>query len=336
MLEVSLRGSHYDVGFQHGEALRQVIQCAIRQRCRFFQKDRRPDRQVIEQRVKRLEAVCPELVEELRGIAEGARCAFEDVCIYNSLAPRPSCSNLVFPDSDRGPVLGHVNDHKPGGVFDTLFRAEYDAGRHLVYVGIAGLLGVDAGVNSDGLAFSHSAARPAGPRNDRAILNWNLITQALLQRCRDCQEAEAFLAEHEVAAGAENIIAVDRRGRAFVAEIQPTAVEFRRAENGPIYCTNRTLAPRIREMIDQDAYEKDAKEIDRLVNRENYFEKVLSDHRGRFSLELMKEVLRCRDEGVEICNPYSNWAAILVPARFEMLVADRFPCHHEFERFGGK
>ena len=53
-----------------------------------------------------------------------------------------------------------------------------------------------------------------------------------------------------------------------------------------------------------------------------------------FSIELMKAVLRCTDEGVEICNDWSNWAAILLPSSTEMLLADRFPLHSDFECIG--
>jgi hypothetical protein len=80
--------------------------------------------------------------------------------------------------------------------------------------------------------------------------------------------------------------------------------------------------------------EKDDEIIRKLINRERYFEAVITKKSGSFSIELMKEVLRCTDEGVEVCNEKSNWATILLPKQFEMLVADRFPCYNDFKRFG--
>ena len=72
MLFLSLQGSPYDVGFQHGQQLRRLIYRALRKRCRFFHSNRRPDHTVLRTRAKALERHFPELMAEVRGIADGA------------------------------------------------------------------------------------------------------------------------------------------------------------------------------------------------------------------------------------------------------------------------
>ena len=313
MITASLQGSRYDIGLQHGRQLKTAIQCATRQFCRFFSEERAPQTAAVQDRAAALEQEFPEFLEELRGIADGADCPLHDVLVLN-LGPWPqSCTNLVFLDSDAGPMLGHVNDHKPGGVFDALFRVRHDDGRKFLYVGSAGMLDVAAGLNSDGLAFSFSATRPVGLRNEQTPLNMNLRSRALIERCRDCGQARDFLARNSACSGGANLIVIDRSGSAFVAETQPTAVAFRSPENGGIYCTNRTVAPSMRALMGQDAYEKEAKEIPRLVRRERYLESMLTEHQGRLSLGLMEQVLRSSGEGIEICNEYSNRAIRLTP-----------------------
>lgn len=331
---LSLRGNSYDIGFQHGEKLKYLIQSAIRQRCRFFHKNQRPGQTVLKERTKSLEVEFPELMEEIRGISDGAECSLHDILIYN-LSPLPaSCSNLVLLCDEGGPMLGHVNDDRDG-TFDVAFHIHLNSGMELLCIGSAGSVGIGAAINSYGLAVSHACARSKGLKNARAILNLALFRRVLIERSRDCQEAELFLSTHSFSTGADNIIGVDKTGAAFVAEKLPMAVGFRRLHKGAIYCTGRPLIPEIRQFVDQETYEKHDDEIIRkLINRELYFEAVITKKSGSFSLELMKEVLLCMDEGVEICNEMSNWATILFPEQFEMLVADRFPCDNDFKRFG--
>ena len=333
MICVSLRGSHYEVGFQHGQCLKNVIHCATRQYCRFFDTANKPDHRAIHDRRALLEAQYPQLIEEMAGISEGAECPLDDVLIMNLGPWLPSCSNIAFYDSDEGPILGHTNDHKPGGHFDTIFAVTLSTGCRMLYVGSAGELGSGAGVSEGGLAVSHANARPSKAKDLDAGLNMNLFSRVLLETCRDAAHAESFLKERTFRSGADNIIVVDAGGMGFVAEKYPDLVEFRRPEEGALCCTNRTLARKIRDAIGQDEYECSAKEISELVSRERYLSRVIDEHQGRFSMDLMKQVLRSGEPEASICNAYTNWAAVLMPNRFEMLVADRFPCHDEFRRY---
>lgn len=188
---------------------------------------------VLRERAKSLETEFPELMEEMGGIADGAECSLDDILIYN-LSPLPaSCSNLVFL-CDEGPMLGHVDDDIDG-TFNMAFRIHLNNGRELLHIGLAGSVGTGAAINSDGLAISHAAARSRGLKNTEAILNLPLFRRVLIERSRDCQEAESFLSMHSFASGADNIIGVDKSGAAFVAEKLPTAVEFRRPNRGAIY-----------------------------------------------------------------------------------------------------
>ena len=96
MICVSLKGSHYEVGFQHGQCLKNVIHCAIRQYCRFFDTARKPDHRAVHDRRALLEAQYPQLIEEMRGISDGAECSLDDVLIMNLGPCRPACSNMAF------------------------------------------------------------------------------------------------------------------------------------------------------------------------------------------------------------------------------------------------
>lgn len=331
MVSLLLEGCPYEVGFQHGDKLSCLIQCAIRKHCRFLGDNRGPSQAAVRERGRRLEAEFPELMQEIRGIADGAECSLDDLLTYNLRPITGGCSNLVFLSAGE-PMLGHVNDDVHGS-FDVAFHVRRPGGSELLHIGSAGSAGTALAMNSDGLAVSHAAARSGGLLNTEAALNLALFRRALAERTRDCDEARSFLTRHSFVSGADNVVCIDKTGEAFVAEKLPTTVEFRRPDEGGMYCTGRALTPRIGQIVHQEAYERGDPNTETLVKREQYFEAVIAGNLDGLSVELMKQALRCTDQGIEVCNELSNWAAILLPSRFEMWVADRFPCHNEFERF---
>jgi len=328
VIHLSLSGNAYDVGWQHGESLRSMIYCALQERPWFFDRSARPNEQALGRRTRSLATEFPELVSEIKGIADGVGRIFEDLLLYN-LEPLPgACSNIAFLCNE-GPLLGHVNDVRDGR-FDVAFHFRFDDGQELLHIGVAGKVGTNAAVNSNGLAVSHACARSAGLGNPSAFFDLPLLRRALIGRCRDCQEAKSFLSEYSFASGADNIIAVDSNGCAFVAERLPSAMEFRVPDKGAIYCTGRPLHPHIRRLIGQEAYEQRAPEMQQLVSRERYFEAIIEENADRLSLNLVKRILRCTEQGVAVWNEISQWAAILLPREFQALVVSRTPSEQEF------
>ncbi len=329
MFFLSLQGSWYDIGFQHGEKLKCLVQSAVEKRFNHLHEKQMPSQNKLIEKARIMKKEFPELMEEIKGIADGSECSLNDILIYNLSPFLDSCSNLVFL-CDEGPMLGHVNDDVSKGEFDVAFHLRLIDGREILHIGMAGSVGTAAAINSDGLSISHACARSGGLQNSKEVLNLPLFRRSLIQGAQSCKEAESFLIEHWFTSGADNIITVDKTGASFVAEMLPTAVEFRYPTENAIYCTGRALTPKIRSLVDQEYYESGDEMILKLINREKYFDTIILKHQNSFSVELMKEILQCIDEGVEVCNDLSNWAAVLIPSRFEMLVADRFPDSSEF------
>lgn len=332
MYFASLAGDRYQIGFQHGRKLRGVIHYAVRNRCRFYKDKRRPSPAALERRVRAIESNFPELMTEMRGIADGAQVTLDDILIYN-LAPIPEgCSNMAFLSGCR-PMLGHVEDDV-GGSPNVAFYIRPTQGPEIMQIGTAGSVGAAAALNSDGLAMSHSCARSGGLQNGDAYLNLPILRRLLIERSSNCREARHFLSTNCFASGADNIICVDRAGGAFVAEKLPTMVEFREPVGRGIYCTGRTLTAAIRSAVDQDVCEESDPYIPKLIAREKLFAQTLEKPEQALSLRLMQQLLRNSDEGVEISNESSTWAAVLIPSDFEMWIADGFPCHSKFKRIG--
>ena len=331
MYVISLTGDRYQIGFQHGRKLRLLVHYAVRNRCRFYKDEGRPSPAALQERVRAIESSFPELVEEMRGIADGSQVSLNDILFYN-LAPIPeACSNVVFLSGCR-PMLGHVED-QVGGDLNVAFHIRPTQGPEILQIGAAGSVGTGAAVNSGGLAISHACARSGGGKNGDAYLNLPVLRRLLIDRTCNCQEARDFLSTYCFAIGADNIICADRAGNAFVAEKLPTMVEFREPIGRGIYCTGRALTPAIRSVVQQDAYEDGGPpETALLVAREKLFADALAKPEQALSLRLMQQLLQNSDEGIEVSNKNSTWAAVLIPSDFEMWIADGIPCHNKFTR----
>ena len=95
MYFISLTGDRYQIGLQHGRKLRALITYAVRKRCRFYKDRGRPSAASLQNRVSTIESSFPELLAEIRGIADGSKMPLDDIFIYN-LSPIPhACSNVA-------------------------------------------------------------------------------------------------------------------------------------------------------------------------------------------------------------------------------------------------
>jgi hypothetical protein len=271
-----------------------------------------------------LESSFPEIMQEMRGIADGSQCSFDDIFFYNRDPILDACSNVAF-TGDCQVMLGHVNDDT-GGHPDVAFYIRPNHGQEILHIGAAGSVGTGAALNSYGLAMSHACSRPIkGIVDSEAYLNLPLLRRLLVDRNRNCQEAKRFLSTYGFSPGADNIICADRTGDAFVAEKLPTMVEFREPVGRSIYCTGRPHTAGIRSMGQWNIYEEAGPpEIGPFIAREKLFADGTENPGQTLSLSLMQQLLQNSDEGIEVSNERSTWAVVLVPSDFEMWIADRF------------
>ncbi len=313
---LELSGSAYEIGFQHGKELKSLIETAIEKRRIALERKQKVSSKELNERAEEIKKHFPELIEEIEGISGGSSLSFEEILSHNFGELPESCSNIAFLGNNE-PILGHVNDDVSKGEFDVAFHIETTAGREIKYIGTAGSVGICAAVNSDGLATSHACARSAGLKSTGAVLNLRLFRRDLIQRCKSGAEAEAFVKKQSFTSGADNIICVDKTGSAFIAEKLPGDVAFRYPAMDALYCTGRALTPQIKKLTGQDDYELGNAIVEEIKKRERFFETSISTHNSDFSVEKMKSILL--EEGAGIWNEWSNWAAILLPEKFEMI-----------------
>ncbi len=257
LLEVS--GSAYQMGYRHGAGAGDLV----RRTLTWIEKQSGTPRAVLARRalayLPALQALSPAYVEEVRGLAEGARLPFEEAWLIQCRSEACSAGQMAPPDgwpqvaegcsafactgmatADGRPLAGQNQDLEPEYAdIMILLRVTPDDGRpRTLMVTFAGQLGY-AGMNEWGLALFHSALYGARPQ---AGLPRQSVKRLLLEKSTvaACHEALA----HWPNASAGNYVLCDHAGAVAAVEFRPGGIA--RCEEAPagLVChTNHYLAP---------------------------------------------------------------------------------------------
>ncbi|OJJ22154.1 hypothetical protein BKI52_08945 [marine bacterium AO1-C] len=239
MNHLTLKGSHYDMGLTHGGLMHQLG-------IRFPQLAP----QVLEfgmAGLPALEQFYPEIVEEMKGFAQGIQEKFETVAGFllslGVFAPAGQCSIFAFRNADRV-IFGRNHD------FLYRFR-EYcmgtlvKASNQLDFVGHSDVfIGKMDGMNEKGLAvginFVDSEERKPG-------INFSLMVRYLLERCTTVNEAVEVLSEAPIGSS-NNYLIADAQQQMAVVEVTPgkRTVRYPSPEQAFIYSTNHFISPEMK------------------------------------------------------------------------------------------
>ncbi|MBI5359878.1 MAG: hypothetical protein HZA48_04765 [Planctomycetes bacterium] len=141
MIFLTLQGTPYEIGFHHGRELKYLIHNVIRQRGWYFYGTECPSRETIKSAGDKLKSAFPEMMEEMRGIADGADMPLDDILLLNLRPLKEGCSNLALL-CEEGPMLGHVDDNIEC-MADIAFRVRYASGLETKCIAIAGSIGYE-------------------------------------------------------------------------------------------------------------------------------------------------------------------------------------------------
>ncbi len=256
MLEVVLEGTPYEMGYQHGAAdpsrVREVIEDKFRARARFA--DKRGFESGISEGGKRLEQWLPSLIEEMRGIADGAGLPYREVLIHNlysflgsftgSYVRREGCSCAGFARTPHGPLVGKNND-AGGGIETHLLARCYPQGKtpflHITYIGMVGSF---TGMNRHGFTLG-GASVPAGDlTNSKDCLFSFWVFRKWLEECTSVSEAVESARRTRITSSCSLLMAdLKNRDDSFVhlEYFQPSYVFIRNPIDDRLFFTNHPL-----------------------------------------------------------------------------------------------
>jgi len=334
---IEASGSNYEIGCQLGEFSREALPAFLEhEKVRQDREAILADTRVLSRSLKAAADRYPKLMDELRGIADGAGLAFEDVFIFN-WRPRPrhvgvaeGCTTVIVPKADRV-LIGHNEDWFAGtnGVF--LARLKTDDGAldclAVCYHGF--LAGLSGSINHAGLAQSLNTmiASDCG-----AGVPLTLIDRAALE-ATSIDDAVTLVSQPG-RSDSENFNFAQRTEAVYV-ETSGQEAEVVRVTS-PTAHTNHILSDRLRPLEASPRTEssraRHARATRLLADLDDPgpddIRAILSDHDG-------DPLAICRHGREDACDDYCDTLATVIidTADFALDVCFGPPCRSEFRRF---
>ena len=341
LIRIETSGSGYEVGRQYGARLQQLLKRWVDSRLSEVKKDYRPEtlQTATQAMLDVLRLDFPFVVEEMRGMADAMGVPLQDMAIVQLSAGLPlwrdagSCSNVIFRQSDHGPILGKTLDASSAGAETSTIRIiRPSSGCALVCECRINGLATESGINDKGLAVGVSSVH-FKTANKKGILR-NLAPRLILQECSDVEDAIRFVARYPVIRFGFQFALVDRAGNAALIERSPTQHNVVRTEGVALFCTNHCATPAMRRLELSRGAVGDRNSDERYAN----LQRITSAPDFRPTLENLKSLIRNHRVPGGICQHgelemHTRRAYICRPAEAKFMVAAGPACSNEFQEF---
>jgi predicted choloylglycine hydrolase len=291
----------------------------------------------------------PYLWDEMEGICTSSGISSVNFQIYlfgpalRIIIEDNGCTDIIFPDSDKGPVLGKTHDAttpKPGLAVVRSIRS--DTLNHVLCVTRADGISTMTGLNDKGLAVGEASLHFY--TNNKSGTVRNLLLRPVLHECDNVKEAVEFLSGHPPVTAGFHFALVDVSGNAAIVERSPTEQNVRWSTGEAIFCTNHTATPFMRKKEKSRGKEGDRNSDTRYHN----MVKLTQDNHFHLSFQYLKEILTFHDKIGGICQHgdpdyqrekqsfyplFTQRSFINIVKTCNLLVSNGPPCLNEFLEF---
>ena len=337
---LELTGTRYEMGRAEGETFPNEVRQwydAVAKRFEDWGDDR------VERARRRFcaltEEVCPYIVEQIRGLADGAGLTFRQAYtmnFYSTLGAHAdqTCSNVALTSTPDGPLLAGTIDlpgHEHFPMCAVIERP--DDGPAVLGMRFVGLLMVGRGVNEHGLALGGSSMTCEVPEPPVSV-NAHMGPAHLQRFGRSVDDVVRMATEHPAPRWGRNLVGVDATGDAAVLEQSGAMHALRRPTDGAIWCANIPLTDTMRpyRTTNPDIVEESES---RLATIERYV------RQGRPGTELARRILTHTDRPGAVCrslddDPLGNrtvWASVAYPAAHRVACCEGRPDRDPWQTF---
>lgn len=312
MLKIDLSGSPYEIGFQHGQSLRPLVDGIVRYLAPFD-----TEHEEMHDTIARLNELAPELILEMKGIADGAQIPFEEIVNLN-LKVLHYCTVIAFEESDVGPILGKNLDF-PGYAFQTLFYVVPESEHSFIHLGCAGSVASYGGLNDAGLAMGHAVVF-LEKQLDNGGIPIAFVRRLALQHSSTTEEAVGYVASIKTKKVGDNIIFLDKHGVAKTIEKAPTSYQVHNSLKRIAFCTNSFVHQEHSHYMDEtsDSYKRH-RELGNVLSKQKLSESTL------------KKVLCNKEGNFPVCRKTTQVSFIAFPEQLLLKVADGRPHVESYE-----
>jgi isopenicillin-N N-acyltransferase like protein len=348
---IKVRGDPYRRGLEHGRACGDLIRrypnvllevARLEAKWRALKVDLLPSRAELIAGAMRflpaLEAFAPHLVEEIRGIADGARLPFAEVLLVNVRAEvmgatdsESLCTAFALGRSATvdGTILAgqNLDQHPLNRDLLVVLHVEPERGPSIVMCTFAGLVGYP-GINSAGVSFFQNALSTRAWR--ASGMPHYLLKRVLLEQ-QDLAGCLAVAGAAQVCSST-NYVLMDGGGRLVDAELTPDGMALVEAEDDIVVHANHFVSPAL---TSQDALRQGMPDS---PSRHSRLLQLLRERRGRIGIADLKSALADHvDNPTGVCRhqPEVQTIASIIaePDQGRLHVAAGHPCKEPFTTF---
>ncbi len=321
MYHPRLKGSHYDMGLHYGEIMassgvdiNEAISLTEEQRT--FAKEA----------LLVYEKYVPELLNEVKGLAEGAKVPFDNMFAWLStmygFGDMHGCTCFAFHEngktilcrnSDMYPELKKTSE-------SVLYRAD---GKYILLGNSTSFIQLEDGINEYGLAIGMNFLLT---KKYKVGINTGFLIRAILENCKDTNEAIAFIKEVPVCS-TQNIILADKSGDLAVVESSPERIHARRSKEF-VVSTNHFVSE---EMKNEHANPEENwyHSLERYDTCQNALTQTEKDKKFAFDLAGDKFGFVCKYE--KKLNFDTLWSAVYNATTLEIYRAEGNPSKTKFK-----
>jgi len=334
---IEAQGSHREVGFKIGQACQSQIQNNLAGLREGFPEGVTWEAmlQQSEHYLEFSQQIYPQYVEELKGIADGAKVPFEKVFLsmceelWESAAWR-GCTDMAARGSatlDGSTLIAHTNDLLPQAE-EHLILLKVQAEDEPEFLGISsGGIAISAGFNAAGISLTgnqldNNDIRPGVPRLlvVRAILASRNLSEAM-DHCLLPQRASSY-----------NNVLADASGEVYCMEGSATDCEPIYIDEDILAHANHYVNPSMRR------FEADRNSIGNSVLRHNRAMRLLRENYGKLTPDLFQELLADHaDYPTSICKhgieTVTVFSIIVQPEHLRAWIGRGRACETEFVEY---
>ena len=283
MYHSRFKGTHYEAGFKWGSLILKNGK-KINEAHTFIITEER--RKFARECIAEYEKYFPEILEEIRGIADGQQMEFEE--LYTFLLSMycfeftNRCTCFAFKKDDEV-IFGRNSDFlvELEKLYDSSF---YKLNSGYSFIGnTTAFTEIEDGVNEYGLAVGLTFVYP---RVRKPGLNAGMLVRYVLEKCKTIKEAVAVLKKLPIAS-AQTLTLADRTGDMAVIECNP----YKFVEIVPE--KNESFVAASNNFFSQEMEEYKNPDIDDWRAEERYYTvtNALKNNKDRYSYELAEKIL---------------------------------------------
>ncbi len=328
------RGTHRELGRQHGEQAARQIKAQVDMMFARQKLSREQFRRLAAQFQPMFDRHCPHLLEEMRGLAEGAGVAFEDAMACSirgelSSARAEGCTAYVIGrrgSAEREILAGQNSDMGSDSIpLAYMLHLQPERKPEVLIWTFGGMLGYH-GMNSAGVAH-FSNALGGGPRSQFGMPEY--VYERMMLECSSLEQVMDLLRKMPLASN-ENFILCDGQGNIADVEATATGPEILRDQGaGYLVHTNHFLCQRYA------SAENFKRSLADSFPRLDRIDSLIKSRYGSINVDDIKQFLSdhsgyptsiCRHDG----GMRTVASLISEPARRRMHVALGNPCQHRY------